>query len=252
MVEIEQADGSVEKYSVEETLQSADELHADLTQRMLGRPAPQVALMRWYRESANFYVAASCETRPGEQTNGQPMASGPGMTMPSGEVFHTTSARQASMPVARGSDSIDSKSSSSHWQNFWSQRENQAAVWLARQETQVAQRLDSLQRSIHIIERHRWMPPKSTIGLAFFLSMMVLVTGCLWRLVCPPRSLQFDQAVVPGVLCKPTGANTAAMCFRQSWVRARQPALVLAQGMMGWGICGAATFTLLYVVVFRV
>jgi len=220
-VSIQQSGGTVDRYLVKQTFQTAEELRGDLVYRMAGRSAPERAVMQWYQESSQFYAAA---------VRVDPAAVA---TVDSDEVFRTAAVRQSVTPVEPGLN---------RWQAFWDRREKAASGWLAEQTTNRESRMELLSRSISISERVNWMPTGSVWKVAVGLSVLVLMAGLVWRFVCPVLSLQPDGGAGAQMILTPGGSQPAAMCFDASWVKARQPAGVLMRGMIGWGIVAAAVF----------
>ncbi|MCM2373469.1 hypothetical protein [Aporhodopirellula aestuarii] len=232
-VEVERAEKPAMKFRVANSCQTEDQLRADLVQRLVGAPTPQVALVRWYQETSEFY-AASVENATQQAVAAS--ANSPGMSSTPG-TFRTVAARQGtsgSPPEAAGFDTA------SAWRDYWATREGKAEAWLASYRARVDARMAALGHAIRITQPSEWMPPVAVLQLAILLSLVVAAVGYVWRLVNPPVSFATDGVTLGTEHAGPSEARTAAMCFRQSWVRIQQPMGVTLRGLMGWSIVLAA------------
>lgn len=221
-VEIEQADGRTKTYRVHETRQTAGELRADVVQRMSGPSTPDIAWMQWFQETAERY-AATCSA---------PAKATPDPSSDAASVFHTVSTGSTSSVV----DS-DETQHLSRWRDFWTQRQSHATAWLANHEQRDQARRAALSASIRITPVRSSIPPASVCAKALLITTLVVLFGMAWRLVSPPRSCRLHR-VVPAMTSIDAAESDkmAAMCFRESWVRVRQPVSAVLRGVAGWSI----------------
>ncbi|TWT65213.1 hypothetical protein [Allorhodopirellula solitaria] len=218
-VEIQSPDRPKATYLVGDTGQTADQLRADIVQRMIGRRTPDVAWMQWYRETAQRYAAACSAPAAGplaEQTE-----------TPS--VFRTVST-ESNSPRSAGVEA----ESLSRWQGFWTHRQTKADAWLANHDKTVQARQEALHASIQIYPMKSWLPSAAVQATAVAAAVLVVLLGSLWRLLSPPRSFHLDGIAPADLEGAAVEGNPAAMCFRESWIRVRQPANVVLRGVVGW------------------
>lgn len=228
-VEIKQADGRAATYQVRQTSQTADQLRADLVQRLSVQRTPNVAWMQWYQETAERYAAACAESavsQKAQQANQQSDAQ---------SVFRTAS---TGPPAKSGDDPASDQLA--RWQDFWTQRQVKATTWLASYEENAQARRMAMNASIQITPVHAWLPSATVVAKAALIAVLVVLLGSVWRLLCPPRSCHAAGASSMELMETAAGGHVAAMCFRESWVRVRQPTGVVLRCVGGWAIVSAS------------
>lgn len=228
-VEMKQADGRTATYQVHQTSQTADQLRADLVQRLSVHRTPNVAWMQWYQETAERYAAACAESAAGmktRQANQQSDAT---------SVFRTVS---TGSPSKSGDDAASDQLA--RWQDFWTQRQVKATTWLASYEKNAQARETALNASIQITPVQPWLPSASVGAKAALIAVLVVLLGSVWRLVCPPRSCHAGSVSPRELTATAVSGHVAAMCFRESWVRVRQPLGVVLRCVCGWTIVSAS------------
>lgn len=222
-VEIQQPDGRIATYRVNKTSQTVDQLRDDLVRQTIGHRTPNVAWMQWYRETAEFYAASCAEQSESELARDPDTKS----------AFRTVSTGTKESGVSSSSTG-DTTEHLTRWRDFWTQRQSKATTWLTNHERHEQARRAAITASIQITPTRSSLPPASIYAKAATITTLVVLLGLIWRVVCPPRSC---RGVVPadtsGIA---TEGNNAAMCFRESWVRMRQPASVVLRGVAGWTI----------------
>jgi hypothetical protein len=221
IVEHRQADGTRSTYLITESTPDVDQVREELVQRLIGRPDSQVALVQWYRETAEFYVAAT-QLRIAAET-----------LKPEGEasVFKSVSARQnlQSPPDEQGARN-------SQWLDFWMQRQVKADSWLATYTQSRLTRAEALRGSLSISRSRQWIPSTEACQVALVLSLCVAMLGSLWRVVCPARSLKSQNLAWSNSRSVAVSESPAAMRFRESWVRVKQPFNVKLRHATGWSL----------------
>ncbi len=231
-VEIAQPDGQTTTCRVDQTRQAADQLRDDLVQQLTRHRTPDVAWMHWFQETAEHY-AAMC---------GEPEVARVAQDLNPESVFRTVSTGPKTTPTHG-----ENASELGHWREFWTLRQSKATAWLARREENTQARQAALRDSIRITPVQSWLPPPSICVKAGLVAILVMLIGAVWRLACPPHSCYG----IPRAGTLPTEAqgNCAAMCFRESWVRVRQPVNVVARGVVGWAIVVSSLMMLVSVVI---
>jgi len=83
------------------------------------------------------------------------------------------------------------------------------------------------------------MPSVAIVQVAIVVGLIIAVLGCVWRYVSPPLMVEADGVTFEAVRSEPKSSTTAAMCFRRSWFRVRQPMSVTLRAIAGWTIVGS-------------
>ncbi len=221
VVEHRQTDGTQTSYLITERTQDVDQIREELVQRLIGRPDSQVALVQWYRETAEFYAAADQMRIAAETLKREAESS----------VFQTVSARQN---VQSPPDELGDRNS--QWLDFWKQRHDKADSWLAAYAHSRLARAEALRGSLSISRSRQWIPSTKTYQLAVMISLCVTMIGVLWRAACPSRSLKSQHLSWANDQCGAISESPAAMRFRESWVRVKQPFNVKLRHATGWSL----------------
>ncbi len=235
-VTITQPNGQRTTYRVNETRQTADQLREDLVQQMSVRRTPDVAWMQWYRETAELY-AADCTSR-GQSVAARDSASETVFRAVSTGLQKSTGLQETDLQSSNGNPGAATPLT--RWRDFWMDRQAKATSWLTEYEQQNLARRAAINASIQITPTRSWLPSPTMSAKAAMIATLVMLLGLVWRAVFPPRSFFLSRSS-RGMLSASTNenaatGNTAAMCFRESWVRMRQPASVVLRGLAGWGI----------------
>lgn len=229
-VEIRQADGRTASYRVNRTNRTADQLREDLVKRLSVQRTPNVAWMQWYQETAERYAAACAESAAGLKTRQAHQQSD------TESVFRTVSTGAPTTGPPSNSGDEAAGDQLARWQDFWTERQVKAATWLASYEKNAQSRGTALNASIQITPVQSWLPSASVGAKAALIAVLVVLLGSVWRLLCPPRSCHLGSVAPVGSAATAMGEHVAAMCFRESWVRVRQPAGVVLRSVCGWTI----------------
>lgn len=189
------------------------ELINDLTKNR----SANVGMMRWQQESSLFYAETAREP----------------ITKNDDTVFRT-----AGYSLAQ-SESTASDKSSTAWQSYWIDRASRTEQWLHRHKASQAQRRMALEETIDVSRVVPLFPERGVVFIGLAAALIAVMLGTLWHSLIPPRTM-VDLSTHRGDVAAPNTnrdrgtTETAAMSFRRTWVRVRQPIGVRLRQGCGW------------------
>lgn len=222
-------------HSIRVDYQGDDETH--LRQSILSELVPpegeKLGLARWQSETSLFYAQAVAQRMASSNDNGKQDENG---------VFRTASYQ------AEGASESPSGDSTTDWVGFWNRRGNQSANWLNEYNEFHQRRVARISESLVVGRVNAFLPARKGVLLAIAAAIFTIGIGTLWCVWIPRRTLSGHTAL-RGLIVASRSAEggaaavrsedlvePAAMSFRSSWVRLRQPFAVQTRRACGWMI----------------
>ncbi|MFG0254544.1 MAG: hypothetical protein ACF787_05530 [Rhodopirellula sp. JB053] len=232
--------GEVQRFVIANWSRSKDQLRNDMVRKMIGPVSPQVGLVRWYQETSRVYAESFDQKQPMDPAGQDPFRT---VSLRQSVVTQNGEAVASNSGVGNSGDAdVPSSNPAARWREYWGSRDAKAERWLASYESQVSKRAEVISQSIEISQPSVWKLSDSDMRWAAAFALATIVVGSLWRMLMPPVVLCEGVRLATadsGALTE----STAAMCFRESWIRIRQPMGVTLRGAAGWSMVGAATLS---------
>ncbi|EMI57119.1 hypothetical protein [Rhodopirellula sallentina] len=232
--------GEVQRFLIANSSRSVDQLRNELVRQMIGPVSPQVGLVRWYQETSQAYAESVGADQPIDRAGQDPFRT-VSLRQPDGT--QAGEAVQSKPGVENSATTVPSAlNQTTRWREYWVSRDEKAERWLTSYESQISKRAEVFSQSIEITQPNVWRLSESNVRWAVMIALATIAVGSLWRLLLPPVVLGGGVRLAtanPGALTE----STAAMCFRESWIRIRQPLGVTLRGAAGWSMVGAATLS---------
>ncbi len=233
---VRKPDGSVQSFRVEDPSDDPDVIHEHLVSQLVPKTSRELGLQRWRAESAGFYAKANTPAPP--STPSLESTSETEVTSDAASSVYQTVSHQAESTT----DALVPADSSEQWHAFWLDREQRLTAAIANVEKRQQDYLAGLGDSISVVRETSFVMQRSWLIVALLVSLGVMLIGTLWRALLPPlgfhfngqpQNIAFAPSTTEGGLDNST-TETAAMHFRASWVRVRQPFRVWSRRACGW------------------
>lgn len=242
---VQRADGTTTSVEVDERNRHQGDDVNKIRSSIIGELVPpeneKQGLVRWQSETSLFYAQADSQRLGSQRLDPQQLASS-AQNNPQlqNRVFQTASHQPESLAESRLDDSA------TKWTGFWQRRGDQSADWLNEYSEFHQQRVARISKSLVVARVDTFLPARGGLLMAMLAALVTVVAGGLWCLWVPRRTLPkclalnepVGSAVEGSAAFSPTDefAEPAAMSFRLSWVRLRQPFAVHARRACGWMI----------------
>lgn len=224
-------DGRANEFKIDADSSNPEKIRNRVIEQII-RPTPdQVGRVRWLMETSEFYARSTLSDDAISTVT----------TSVQNDAFQTVAFGSPTQKFAttETSQSVTPSDQAARWSQFWGDRAARSCIWLSDHERATAHQIERLRQTIRIVRVSAWFPNRSGAALALAVALLVMSIGALWRLWMPQRQWPAPGAAIRSRATESVeedGPTTAAMAFRNDWVRLRQPLGVHVRAISGCGI----------------